>query len=124
MPVADSKALEFLWWSNKDLPGQPKMFKINVHPFKATQSPLCTNVALRRTPTDIYANYFSSVLKTAEKTFYVNDCLLSVEFVPRAEQVVGELCNVLRPGSFSLTKWVSSDPEVIIHLLFNIREFN
>jgi hypothetical protein len=46
-------------------------------------------------------------------SFYVDDCLDSLESTEVATKLVGQLCDLLANGGFRLTKWISSSCEVL-----------
>jgi hypothetical protein len=125
VPPKDRWALSFLWWDNTGFVDRPGVFEINVHPFGATSSPFCANFALRRTAVDNRDKFSMAAVKAVEESFYVDDCLLSVETVKQGKQVVDELRTMLRMGGFNLTKWISNRSDVVQHLPSEdkVREF-
>ena len=47
------------------------------------------------------------------RTFYADDCLKSAATVPKAIDIVRELCQLLALRGFRLTKWTSNSREVL-----------
>jgi hypothetical protein len=114
VPEGDRNSLSFLWWPSEDLESTPEVYQLNVHPFGATSSPFCATYALRRTVAD---NTTSDACKQAIlDNFYVDDCLISVQTVNEAKELVASLRDTLRKGGFKLTKWNTNTPEVISDL--------
>ena len=54
--------------------------------------------------------------KTIEHSFYIDDCLKSVESTAEAVKLVGELKQMCAKGGLNLTKFVSNQPEVTANL--------
>jgi hypothetical protein len=112
VPEQDSDALRFFWKYDLDAAGPPDVYKMVVHTFGATDSPCCTNYALRRVADDDgYANDF--VKDTIKNDFYVDDMLKSVDNDEIAVSLALDLTDRLASKGFRLTKWMSSSREVL-----------
>ena len=55
-------------------------------------------------------------MSTIENTFYVDDCLKSLEIENEAVDLVRDLTCVCHKGGFHLTKWVSNSRTVLSHI--------
>jgi len=84
-----------------------------VHLFGGVWSPSCCNFVLRRTAEDCRDQYDPEVVDTILNSFYVDDCLKSVDTVDRAKHIVQQICDLLSCGGFHLTKFVSNSREVM-----------
>lgn len=110
---SDRNALRFLWWPDGDLQGEPVEYKMNVHLFGATSSPSVCSYALRKAAEDGRSKYGTQTIETINDSFYVDDCLKSVENVDEAISLLEELTSLLAERGFWLTKWVSNKREVL-----------
>ncbi|XP_055714378.1 uncharacterized protein LOC129808617 [Phlebotomus papatasi] len=45
-------------------------------------------------------------------SFYVDDCIISVESLPKAHEIQNQLIEVLKGGGFLLTKWIGNHAEL------------
>jgi len=109
----DTGALRFLWWKDGDLEREPSEYKMLVHLFGATSSPSVCCFALRKTAEDNAHLYSSEAIDTVLRNFYMDDCLKSVETIEEAIKLQEELRSLLARGGFRLTKWMSSDKDVL-----------
>ncbi|XP_038060478.1 uncharacterized protein LOC119731375 [Patiria miniata] len=105
--------LRYLWWSDGDSSRQPSVYRMTVHPFGGTWSPSCCTFALQRTAEDNRADFQPDTVDTVMRNFYVDDCLKSVASEEKGIQLAQELRSLLARGGFRLTKWVSSNPQVL-----------
>ena len=110
---SDCNALRFLWWSDDDLDKEPEEYQMLVHLFGATSSPSVCCWALRQTAVRYGERYDPKVLAVVDRNFYVDDCLLSVDSVQEARQIVKDVTSLLQEGGFRLTKWLSNSREVM-----------
>jgi hypothetical protein len=113
----DYDALRFLWWPQNDLNVEPQEFRMLVHLFCATSSPTCANFALRRTADDILRDFYTAVLDTVKRNFYVDDCLKSVPDEDEGVSLANGLTTLLARGGFHMTKWISNSARVIQSVL-------
>ena len=109
----DRDLLRFLWWRDGDLDGEPHPYRMKVHLFGGVWSPSCCNFMLRRTAEDCRDQYDPEVVDTILNSFYVDDCLKSVDTVHRAKHIVQQMCDLLSYGGFHLTKFISNSREVM-----------
>ena len=75
----DRDVLRYLWWPGGELIRQHQVFRMNVHLFGGTWSTSCSNFALRRVAQDNQNEFSVDAVKTAQRNFYVDDCLKSVQ---------------------------------------------
>jgi hypothetical protein len=109
----DMDYLRFLWWPGGDLEAEPRTHRMKVHLFGAVSSPSCANLALRRTAEDQRENYKEETVGGILRSFYVDDCLESVETDVKAISHVKELKSICNEGGFKLTKWLSNSRVVL-----------
>lgn len=88
-------------------------YRMKVHLFDAVSSPSITNFVLRQTADDNSYKYGKEVTKTINRSFYVDDCLMSAVTVEQDIKLSRDLRDACAQGGFSLTKWVSSNREVL-----------
>ena len=98
----------FLWWPNDDYTLRPADYQMMVHLFGAKSSPACASYALRKVADDNEAHASQETLETVRDSFYVDDCLKSVDDVDVAIRLVKELNMLLKSGGFHLSKYVSN----------------
>ena len=79
-----------------------------VHLFGAKSSPACASYALHKVADDNETHANQETLETVRGSFYVDDCLKSVDDVDMAIRLVKELDLLLKSGGFHLSKYVSS----------------
>ena len=113
VPDTDRSFLRFLWWPNGDLSCALKEYQMSVHLFGAVSSPACANFALLKTAEDNSQHFSADVTSTIRRNFYVDDCLKSLPSVEDAIAHVSDLRSLLQRGGFRLTKWISSNREVL-----------
>ena len=112
VPPADSDALRFLWWVDRDLE-RPSEFQMASHIFGATDSPSCGSVCLNRTAEDRKGRFSDEAVNAVNKDFYVDDFFKSVRTVTEASSLANELTCLLSEAGFRLTKWMSNSREVL-----------
>ena len=110
----DRDLLRFLWWRDGDLDCEPSVCRMKVHLFGGVWSPSCCNFVLRRAAEDHRGQYDQDVVDTILNSFYVDDCLKSVDDVERAVCIVQQMCQLLAKGGFRLTKWISNSRDVML----------
>ena len=110
VPTKDRKSFSFLWWENGELYGEPSVFHLNVHLFRATSSTFCSTFALRRAVMDNSTDGDDTCLNTVSDNFYVDGCLTSVNTLQEAIHLVKGLRSTLAKGGFGLIKWNSNFP--------------
>ncbi|XP_033109309.1 uncharacterized protein LOC117110659 [Anneissia japonica] len=86
---------------------------MKVYIFGATCIPSCTNFTLKKTAEDNKHDYSPEVIDTVKKNFYVDDLLKSLDNPEIAIQMIQQLQMLCLRGGFNLTKWSSSNKEVI-----------
>ena len=74
---ADREALRFLWRFSKESPIDT--YKMNVHLFGKTDSPCCSNWALRKTALDNQQQFNENIVNAVLKRFYMDDYLDSFD---------------------------------------------
>ena len=110
---ADRKYLRFLWWPEGNFNETAKEYCMNVHLFGATSSPSCASFCLRRTARDHHQEVSAEAVETVNRNFYVDDCLKSVASVEEGVNIAHELSDLLQKKGFKLTKWISSNKDVL-----------
>ena len=110
----DYDSLRFLWWSTDDLHSPPQDFQMLVHLFGATSSPSCCSFALKQVAKDNPLCVDSDVLHSIRRNFYVDDWLKSFNRKAEAVGVIEQIRLSLDYAGFHLTKFVSSEAEVLL----------
>ena len=105
--------IRFLWWPNGDLSLPAQYYQMNVHLFGATSSPSCVNFCLRKMAEDNQEHILEVITRTAQRNFYVDDCLKATKTMTEALEVIQQLPELLRRGGFHITKWVCNDQSVM-----------
>ncbi|KAJ8034141.1 hypothetical protein HOLleu_20860 [Holothuria leucospilota] len=113
VPENHSNVLRFLWWPGDDFSRPPVDYQMMVHLFGATSSPSCASFALKQTAKDNRESFSEEAVRTVNESFYVDDCLKSVQTKEQAVALVKELRELLHRGGFRLTKWVSNSRDVL-----------
>ena len=106
----DKPLMRFLWRESPEDP-EPSIYQWEVLPFGTTCSPCCATYALQRHVDDATAP--PGVPDTVHHSFYVDNCLHSVETAEEAHKLVRDLRTFLASGGFEVRQWASNDPEVI-----------
>ena len=109
----DTKYLRFLWWPNGDTSQTAKVHAMKVHLFGSKSSPSVVNFCLRKTADDNEASFSELACDTLRRSFYMDDMLRSVNSVQSAKSLIHEMKELLAKGGFSLTKFMSTEREVI-----------
>ena len=113
VPPSDRDLLRFLWWRDGNLDQEVVNLRMTHHLFGGVWSACAANHALRRTVDDNAEHHDALTVETARRSFYVNDCLRSVDSHQEAIALVKDLRGLLARGGFNLTKWNSNDREVM-----------
>lgn len=71
------------------------------------------NFALRKIAHDAKGRFNDEVIDTVLNSFYVDDCLKSIESVDKAISIVKDLKCVLSCGGFHIAKWISNSKAVM-----------
>ena len=129
--VADHhrRLLKFLWWPNGDYTKDLREYEMCVHVFGAISSGSCANYALRKTADENEAEFGSAAASTLRSNFYVDDMLKSIPNSRDAIQLIRNVTSMCEAGGFNLTKFVSTDKEVLnslpsFKLAPNLREYD
>ncbi|GAA6094046.1 uncharacterized protein LOC117805176 [Tachysurus ichikawai] len=123
VPKDDADLLRFLWWPDGDLTQNMVEYRMVVHLFGATSSPSCANFALRRCTQD--NKYFiEEVTEAILHSFYVDDCLLSVNSEDKAVSLYHDLVAICAKGGFTLTKWIRNNRDILAKILEEFRAKN
>ncbi|XP_071088902.1 uncharacterized protein [Haliotis cracherodii] len=109
----DYDVLRFLWWPNGNLEEELQEYQMKVHLFGAVSSPSCANFALKETAKDNMDLFGKEVVHAVEKSFYVDDCLTSVQSEKMAIEMSHKLREICKKGGFRLTKWISNSRAAI-----------
>ena len=84
------------------------------HVFGATLSASCSNYALHRTAVENEAVFGEAAANALHHNFYVDDLLKSIEDLDSAKQLVQDVINMCKSGGFHLTKFISSNKELLL----------
>ncbi len=113
--VADEhrSLLKFLWWPNGDYTKELKEYEMSVHVFGAVSSGSCASYALRKTAAENESKFGSAAAEALRSDFYVDDMLKSVSNIRDAIQLIRDTINMCDAGGFNLTKFVSTNKDVL-----------
>ena len=104
----DRDYLRFLWFNND---GCIEHLRMSSHVFGGVWCSSVATYALRKTVHDF--GYNKLINDVVENAFYVDDCLVSVQTVEEAVNVVTGVQSLLSKGGFNLTKFVVNNTEVL-----------
>ena len=91
----------------------PEEYNLTVHPFGAVSSPFCASFALEKTASMFGHKYSLLASEAVLNSFYVDDCLLSVDDETEAINLVRNLVALLDDGGFRLPKWSSNSLKLL-----------
>ena len=92
---SNKDALRFFWWPEGNLDAEPLVHRMKVHLFVAKSSPRCASFCLRETAREFGKFFDPQIAEIVFKNFYADDCLVSVNSVKSAIQVVKDLRSLL-----------------------------
>ena len=104
----DVDCLRFLWC---DESGEVQQYRMLRHVFGGVWSGSAATYALHRTALDHEAN--PAVIDVLLRSFYVDDCLVSVESCEVAKRLMSDTRDLLLHGGFRLTKFVSNCEDIL-----------
>ncbi|XP_071093299.1 uncharacterized protein [Haliotis cracherodii] len=90
-----------------------RITRISVHLFGAVSSPSCANFALKETAKDNMDLFGKEVVHAVDKSFYVDDCLTSVQSEKMAIEMSHKLREICKKGGCRLTKCISNSRAAI-----------
>ncbi|KAF4531529.1 hypothetical protein B566_EDAN019551, partial [Ephemera danica] len=108
VPENDRDAFRFLWWEEGNYTKSIKLYRMTVHLFGAASSPFCASFALNTALKEHMTESDNIHITTAERAFYVDDCLYSADTPEGLHQFVTRVKDALSAGGFHLTKWSSN----------------
>ncbi len=108
----DRDFLRFLWWENGNTEKEPKEYRMRVHIFGAASSPGCANYGMKYLASK-YEKDYPLAASFIRKHFYVDDGLVSVDSIEKANKLVKEAQEVLAKGKLRLHKFVSNSRKVL-----------
>lgn len=118
----DKSVVRFLW-RDMQRSNQPKIYEWQVLPFGTTCSPCCAIYALQMIA-QTHSDGDPVLESTVKGSFYVDNCLHSLQTVAEARALVDNLRQLLLTCGFELRQWASNKPEVIQHLPPDARSSN
>eukprot|EP00057_Strongylocentrotus_purpuratus_P017851 XP_011672325.1 PREDICTED: uncharacterized protein LOC105442158 [Strongylocentrotus purpuratus] len=108
----DRDFLRFLWFQDNDINKEPVDYRMNVHLFGAASSPGCANYGLKYLARHC-SNEFPLASRFVERSFYVDDGLVSVSSEEEAIQLANEARQLCSKGGLRLHKFVSNSKAVL-----------
>ncbi|KAK0146795.1 hypothetical protein N1851_013915 [Merluccius polli] len=105
--------LRFLWWDNGDLNSKPSVYRMKVHLFGAASSPGCSNFGFKHLASQGLGKFSEESVKFIQRSFYVDDGLISVDSPGEAIHLIEESRALCRTGNLRLHKFVSNKREVL-----------
>ncbi len=109
----DTDSLRFLWKEDIYDEKPPDTYKMLVHIFGAKDSPTVANYVLKRIARDNFQNFDALTYETVIRSFYVDDCLKSVDSEEVTINLAKQLIEMLKLGGFRLTKFISNCKAVL-----------
>ena len=88
MDPKDRDVFRFLWCPNGDIEAKAQDFQLHIRLFWASS---CANFSLLRTAGNNQKDFNLKVIETANRNFYVVDCLKSTAMTEKAFLLVREL---------------------------------
>ena len=113
VPKVDQSVLPFLWRESPE--AQSEVYQYVRHIFGAKCAPTRANYALVRTVRDNRTELPEAAI-AVERNFYMDDFFKSVASVEKALQLQKQLVKMCTSVGFRLTKWISSEKNVIKHI--------
>ncbi len=110
----DRPILRFLW-RDMERDREPDIFEWQVLPFGTTCSPCCASYALHKHVLD-NTGLGDDLQFTIQRSFYVDNCLQSLNTTDEAQGLTDHLRALLASGGFDIRQWASNQPEVVSHL--------
>ncbi|KAL0199202.1 hypothetical protein M9458_007742, partial [Cirrhinus mrigala] len=110
----DQPLLRFLW-RDMERDRVPDIYEWRVLPFGTTCSPCCATYALQRHVRD-KADGNEEVAESVQQSFYVDNCLQSLQSQHQAKKLIDKMRALLTSGGFDIRQWASNVPNVIAHL--------
>ncbi|KAL0147788.1 hypothetical protein M9458_056904 [Cirrhinus mrigala] len=110
----DQPLLRFLW-RDMERDHVPDIYEWRVLPFGTTCSPCCATYALQRHVRD-NADGNEEVVESVQQSFYVDNCLQSLQSQHQAKKLIDKMRALLTSGGFDIRQWASNVPDVIAHL--------
>ena len=88
-------------------------YKMNVNLFGKTDSPCCSNWALRKTALDNQQQFNENVVNAVLKRFYMDDYLDSFDDPQTAVKTITDVVALLKLGGFDLAKFISNSRDIL-----------
>ncbi|XP_026053029.1 uncharacterized protein LOC113039346 [Carassius auratus] len=110
----DRPILRFLW-RDMERDREPDIYEWQVLPFGTTCSPCCASYALHKHVLD-NTESGDDLQFTIQRSFYVDNCLQSLNTADEARGLIDRLRKLLASGGFNIRQWASNQPGVVSHL--------
>ena len=91
---------------------QPDFYKYTRFIFGAKCSPTCANFALQACGDD-NKNDYPHIKELIDSNFYMDDFYESTITVKKSLQLSADMRKVLATGRFNLTRWITTNPEIL-----------
>ena len=113
IPESQRSFMRFLWWPGGDVYGGVEDYEICVHSFGDTSSGGCAKFFLRKATKNGERQFGPEAARTVLRNFYMDDLLKSTDNIDRAKDLIMKLIKMCEEGGFKLTKFLSSNREVL-----------
>ncbi|XP_039520697.1 uncharacterized protein LOC120474476 [Pimephales promelas] len=110
----DRPILRFLW-RDMERDREADVYEWRVLPFGTTCSPCCASYALHKHVLD-NTEAGDNLRFTIQRSFYVDNCLQSLNTADEARELINHLRKLLADGGFNIRQWASNQPSVVSHL--------
>lgn len=104
----DRDFLRFLWWEEGNSEREPKEYHASAY----FSSPGCANYGMKYLASK-YERDYPMAASFIRKNFYVDDGLVSVDSIEKANKLVSEAQEALAKGKLRLHKFMSNSREVL-----------
>ena len=108
VPVGDRNALRFLWYGSS---GHVTTYRMTSHVFGGVWCSSAATYAMRRVIEDHECD--PAVANVIMNSFYVDDCLLSMEDRDIVTDCLLQVKSTLQKGGFRLTKMIGNDDSIV-----------
>ena len=113
VPEEDADSLRFFWTDDVNSEDATYTAQMLVHIFGAKDSANCVIYALQRTARDNQNDFDALTFETMLKSFYMDDCLKSVNDKDTMIRLATQLIEMCKRGNFRLTKFLSNCKAVL-----------
>ena len=112
----DRDMLRILWFDGPELQGNVVVYRFQVAPYGLRCSPSIAGYSLLYTAERNIPDVSHDVTERVTRDMFVDDLITGVNFVEEGKRVINEVSKLLSSTGFQLTKWNSSDKEILAEI--------